>query len=49
MPHLETLYHLAILAGLLLGLAGVVANLACFDRLRPAAPPPAARDQQPRI
>ena len=41
MPHLETLYHLAILAGLLLGLAGVVANLACFDRLRPAAPPPA--------
>lgn len=42
MPHLETLYHLAILAGLLLGLAGVVANLACFDSLRPAAPPPAA-------
>ena len=42
MPHLETFYHLAILAGLLLGLAGVVANLACFDRLRPAAPPPAA-------
>lgn len=41
MPHLETLYHLAVLAGLLLGLAGVVANLACFDRLRPAAPPPA--------
>ena len=41
MPHLETLYHLAILAGLLLGLAGVVANLACFDSLRRAAPPPA--------
>lgn len=43
MPLLETLYHLAILAGLLLGLAGVVANLACFDGLRPAAPP-SARD-----
>lgn len=41
MLHLETLYHLAILAGLLLGLAGVVANLACFDSLRPAAAPPA--------
>ena len=41
MPHLETHYHLAILAGLLLGLAGVAANLACFDSLRRAAPPPA--------
>ncbi len=42
MPHLETLYHLAILAGLLLGLAGVLANLATFDGLRPAEPPAAA-------
>ncbi len=42
MPHLETLYHLAVLAGLLVGLAVVLANLACFDSLRPAAPPPAA-------
>jgi len=40
MPHLETLYHLAVLAGLLLGLASVLANLACFDGLRPAKPPP---------
>ncbi len=39
MPHLETLYHLAVLAGLLLGLAGVLANLACFDSLRRADPP----------
>jgi len=39
MPHLETLYHLAVLAGLLLGLAAVIANLACFDGLRPAKPP----------
>ena len=47
MPHLETLYHLAILAGLLLGLAGVLANLATFDGLRPAAPPAAA--DAPRV
>jgi chlorobactene glucosyltransferase len=39
MPQLETLYHLAVLAGLLLGLAGVLANLACFDGLRRAEPP----------
>lgn len=44
---LETLYHLAILAGLLLGLGGVIANLACFDSLRAAAPPPAA--EAPRV
>ena len=47
MPHLETLYHLAILAGLLLGLAGVLANLATFDGLRPAEPPTAA--DAPRV
>ena len=42
MPHFATLYHLAVLTGLLLGLASVVASLACFDSLRPAAPPPTA-------
>ena len=47
MPHLETLYHLAILAGLLLGLAGVLANLATFDGLRPAEPPAGA--DAPRV
>lgn len=47
MPHLETLYHLAVLAGLLLGLAGVLANLATFDGLRPAEPPAAA--DAPRV
>ncbi len=47
MPHVETLYHLAILAGLLLGLAGVLANLATFDGLRSAEPPAAA--DAPRV
>ena len=47
MPDLETLYHLAVLAGLLLGLAGVLANLATFDGLRPAEPPVAA--DAPRV
>ena len=47
MPHAETLYHLAVLAGLLLGLAGVLANLATFDGLRPAEPPAAA--DAPRV
>ena len=47
MPHLETLYHLAVLAGLLLGLAGVIANLATFDGLRRAEPPAAA--DAPRV
>ncbi len=47
MPHLETLYHLAVLAGLLLGLAGVLANLATFDGLRSAEPPAAA--DAPRV
>ena len=47
MPHVETLYHLAILAGLLLGLAGVLANLATFDGLRRAEPPAAA--DAPRV
>ena len=47
MPHLETLYHAAILAGLLLALAGVLANLATFAGLRPAAPPAAA--DAPRV
>ncbi|MCE9611601.1 MAG: glycosyltransferase [Chthoniobacter sp.] len=45
--HLETLYHLAILAGLLLGLGNVIANLACFDSLHPTAPPPAG--EAPRV
>ena len=47
MPDLVTLYHLAVLAGLLLGIAGVLANLATFDGLRPAAPPAAA--DAPRV
>ena len=47
MPDLETLYHLAVLAGLLLGLAGVLANLATFDGLRPAEPPAPA--DAPRV
>lgn len=41
MPDFETLYHLVILAGLLFGLAGVLANLACFDGLRRVEPPAA--------
>ena len=47
MPDLATLYHAAIFAGLLLALAGVLANLATFAGLR-AAPPPAAADA-PRV
>ena len=47
MPDAVTLYHAAILAGLLLALAGVLANLATFDGLRPAAPPAAA--DAPRV
>ena len=39
MPHLETLYHLTIFAGLLLSLTGLLANLACFDGLRRVDPP----------
>jgi chlorobactene glucosyltransferase len=36
-----TLYHAAILLGLLLALGTVLANLACFTGLRPAVPPAA--------
>ncbi len=39
MPDLVTLYHIVILIGLLLSLATALANLSCFDGLRPAAPP----------
>lgn len=35
------LYQIMVLAGLLLALAGVLVNVACFGGLRPAAPPPA--------
>ncbi len=42
MPDAATLYHAAILAGLLLALASVLANLATFAGLRPAPPPAAA-------
>ena len=47
MPDAVTLYHAAILAGLLLALANVLANLATFAGLRPAAPPAAA--DAPRV
>ncbi len=35
------LYHMLVLAGLLLALAGALVNIASFGGLRPAAPPPA--------
>jgi chlorobactene glucosyltransferase len=41
MPHLDTLYHLAILAGLLFSFLAVLINLACFEGLKPSPPPTA--------
>lgn len=41
MPDLVTLYQIAILTGLILSLATVLANLACFDGLTRADPPAA--------
>jgi chlorobactene glucosyltransferase len=39
MDSVALLYHLLVLLGLLLALATVLANLACFRGLRPATPP----------
>src|SRR4051794_40571756 len=41
MPDLAILYHVLVLAGLLLALAGVLVNVASFAGLRPAVPPAA--------
>ncbi len=40
MTALAIIYHILVLTGLLLALAGVLVNVASFGGLRPAAPPP---------
>ena len=47
MPGLLLIYQFVVLAGLVLSLAMVIANLSCFDALRPSPPPLA--ENAPRI